>query len=279
MSKNPLTILETNKFNGTNYNDWLKNLRIVLDFEKQTYVLHKSLPVTLPEGSTTEECVTFERWQEDNRKVRSIVLASMTNDIQKEYDRHDDVASIMLHMKEVYAVPDRHIRYAATKVFFGTKMTEGSSVRKHGIKMLSLVEKLEDLQAGLDNDTYIDVILQSLPPSYVPFVVNYNMNGLEKSINELINIRWNRKKGKRQRPLQALLALLLPQWGLAKVKGRWVPSQSGQMMYVCIAGKRAIGRGSAPSSSPVQVLKRSKKLSRDEVVLKVGNGKAVAVKL
>ncbi|KAL0434213.1 UNVERIFIED_CONTAM: hypothetical protein Slati_2755600 [Sesamum latifolium] len=91
-------------------------------------------------------------------------------------------------MKEVYAILDRHIRYAVIKAFFGTKMTEGSSVREHGMKMLFLVEKLEDLQAGLDNDTYIDVILQSLPPSYDPFVVNYNMNGLEKSINELINI-------------------------------------------------------------------------------------------
>ncbi|KAL2252664.1 UNVERIFIED_CONTAM: hypothetical protein Sindi_0061100 [Sesamum indicum] len=67
-------------------------------------------------------------------------------------------------------------------------MTEGSSMQEHGIKMLSLMEKHEYLQAGLDNDTYIDVILHSLPPSYDPFVVNYNMNGLEKTINELINI-------------------------------------------------------------------------------------------
>ncbi|KAL0394700.1 UNVERIFIED_CONTAM: hypothetical protein Slati_4436200 [Sesamum latifolium] len=119
MSKNPLTmILETNKFNGTNYNDWLRNLRIVLNFENQTYVLDKSLPVTLSEGSTPKERVTFERWQEDNRKVRSIVLALMTNNIQKQYDRHDDVALIILRMNEVYAVSDRHIRYAATKVFF-----------------------------------------------------------------------------------------------------------------------------------------------------------------
>ncbi|KAL0288854.1 UNVERIFIED_CONTAM: hypothetical protein Sradi_7087600 [Sesamum radiatum] len=139
MSKNPLTMsLETNKFNGTNYNDWLRNLRIVLDFEDQTYALDKPLPVTLLDSSTPEERMTFGRWQEDNRKVPSVVLASMTNDIQKRYDRNDDVASIMLRMKEVYAVPDRHIRYAATKVFFGTKMTEGSSLREHGIKMLSL---------------------------------------------------------------------------------------------------------------------------------------------
>ncbi|KAL0445144.1 UNVERIFIED_CONTAM: hypothetical protein Slati_2237100 [Sesamum latifolium] len=93
----------------------------------------------------------------------------------------------MLRMKEVYVVPDRYIRYAAIKAFFGTKMAEGSSVQSHGVKILSLVEKLEDLKARFENDTYIDVILQSLPPSYDPFIVNYNMNGLEKSIHELIN--------------------------------------------------------------------------------------------
>ncbi|KAL0405641.1 UNVERIFIED_CONTAM: hypothetical protein Slati_3878000 [Sesamum latifolium] len=111
--------METNKFNGTNYNDWLRNLRIVLDFKNQGYVLDKPLPTTLPEGSSHEERLTFEKWHEDNRKVRSIILASMTNEIQKQYDRLEDVPSIMLRMKEVYAVTDRHIRYAATKAFFG----------------------------------------------------------------------------------------------------------------------------------------------------------------
>ncbi|KAL0462571.1 UNVERIFIED_CONTAM: hypothetical protein Slati_0144700 [Sesamum latifolium] len=182
MSMNPLTmIMETNKFNGANYNDWLRNLRIVLDFENQGYVLDKPLPTALPEGSLPEEHIMFEKWLEDNYKVCSIILASMTNDIQKQYDRLDDIPSIMLRMKEVYVVPDRHTRYAAIKAFFGT------SVHSHGIKMLSLVEKLEDFKVGLNNNTYIDVILQSLSPSYDPFFINYNMNGLEKLINELID--------------------------------------------------------------------------------------------
>ncbi|KAL0455619.1 UNVERIFIED_CONTAM: hypothetical protein Slati_0901100 [Sesamum latifolium] len=94
----------------------------------------------------------------------------MTNEIQKQYDRLEDVPSIMLRMKYVYAVPDRHIRYAGTKAFFGTKMAEGLSVHSHGVKMLSLVEKIEDLKDGLNNDTYIDVILQSFPPSYDSFI-------------------------------------------------------------------------------------------------------------
>ncbi|KAL0458420.1 UNVERIFIED_CONTAM: hypothetical protein Slati_0469200 [Sesamum latifolium] len=144
--------------------------------------------MALPEGSSPEERLTFDKWLEDNRMVRSIILASMTNEIHKQYNRLKDVPSIMLRMKEVYAVPDRHIRHAAIKAFFGTKMSEGSSVQSHGVKMLSLVEKLEDLKVGLENDTYIDVILQSLLPSYDLFIVNYNMNRLEKSIHELINM-------------------------------------------------------------------------------------------
>ncbi|KAL2232012.1 UNVERIFIED_CONTAM: hypothetical protein Sindi_1381200 [Sesamum indicum] len=67
-------------------------------------------------------------------------------------------------------------------------MTEGSSVQNNEVKMLFLVENLKDLKAGLDNDTYIDVNIQSLSPSYNPFIINYNMNGLEKSIHELINM-------------------------------------------------------------------------------------------
>ncbi|KAL0336715.1 UNVERIFIED_CONTAM: hypothetical protein Sradi_4883400 [Sesamum radiatum] len=68
-------------------------------------------------------------------------------------------------------------------------MIEGSSVREHGVMMLSLMLKLEDLQADFDKEeTYVDVILQSLPLSFYQFINNYNMNGLEKSLDELINM-------------------------------------------------------------------------------------------
>ncbi|KAL0394995.1 UNVERIFIED_CONTAM: Retrovirus-related Pol polyprotein from transposon TNT 1-94 [Sesamum latifolium] len=310
MSKNPLTlIMKTNKFNGTNYNDWLRNLRIVLDFENQGYILDKPLPTALPEGSSSEERVTFDKWLEDNRKVHSIILTSMTNEVQKQYDRLEDVPSIMLRIKDVYAVPDRLIRYAATKVFFGTKMAEGSSVQSHGVEMLSLVEKLEDLKAGLDNDTYIDVILQSLPPSYDPFIINYNMNGLEKSIHELINMlvqyeattrksepavlvgevstskakgksarRWKRKKGKGTAvKATASTEGAPPAARRERAKGRLgVLSGRGQMICAFIAMKRGIGRGSVHNSSLTQVLQRSRKLSKDEMILRLGDGKAVA---
>ncbi|KAL0451311.1 UNVERIFIED_CONTAM: hypothetical protein Slati_1109200 [Sesamum latifolium] len=69
-------------------------------------------------------------------------------------------------------------------------MIEGSFVQEHGVgvKMLSLVEKLKDLKADLDKETYIEVILQSLPPSFDSFIVNYNINGPDKDLHELINM-------------------------------------------------------------------------------------------
>ncbi|KAL0405598.1 UNVERIFIED_CONTAM: hypothetical protein Slati_3873700 [Sesamum latifolium] len=48
------------------------------------------------------------------------------------------------------------------------------------------------------------------------------------------------------------------------------------MMCACIAKERGIGRGSVHNSSPTQVLERSKKLSKDEMVLRLGDRKAVA---
>ncbi|KAL0284945.1 UNVERIFIED_CONTAM: hypothetical protein Scaly_2833700 [Sesamum calycinum] len=108
----------------------------------------------------------------------------MNSDIQQQYDKLDNIAPIMLFTKDVYAVSDKYIKYASTKVFLGP-MADGSSVQEHGVEMLSLVEKLENLKVGLYNDTYKYVILQSLPPPYEPFIINYNMNGLEKSIHML----------------------------------------------------------------------------------------------
>ncbi|KAL0283944.1 UNVERIFIED_CONTAM: hypothetical protein Sradi_7212900 [Sesamum radiatum] len=181
-------------------------------------------------------------------------------------------------MKDVYAVPDRHIRYAATKAFFLTKMTEGSSVQSHGVTMLSLVEKLEDLKAGFDNDTYIDVILQSLPPSYDPFIVNYNMNGLEKSIHELINmlVQYEATTHKSEP------SVLVREASTSKAKGkgarRW-KRKKGKGTAV-IATTSTGGAPVAPKGKGKgKVLQRSRKLSKDEMVLRLGDGKVVAAEV
>ncbi|KAL0420512.1 UNVERIFIED_CONTAM: hypothetical protein Slati_3074100 [Sesamum latifolium] len=292
--------MDTNKFNSTNYNDWLRNLRIVLDFENQGYALDKPLPTVLPEGSSSEEGLTFDKWLEDNRKICR----------DKSIFRDQD---------------DRRVVCAES----------------WGQDAFLCGKKLEDLKVGLNNDTYIDVILQSVPPSYDPFIVNYNMNRLEKSIHELINMLvqyeatthksepavlientstskakgkrarcWKRKNGKGQAVAATAGAGGAPaaptRKGKGKVgfsaieandvcmhcqeKGHWkrecpqLLSNPGMFVIevnmISNAASWVLDTGcGAHICNDLQVLERSRKLSKDEMVLRLGDGKAIAAEV
>ena len=51
--------------------------------------------------------------------------------------------------------------------------------------MIGYIKSLQRLGFPLDDDLATDVILQSLPASFEPFILNYHMNGLKKSLTEL----------------------------------------------------------------------------------------------
>ena len=79
---NPVSrILDTNGLMGSNFNDWQRNLKIVLNSEKIGYILNNPIPTLLPSDSSDEEKVTFATWQDDDLKVRSYMLASMSNEL------------------------------------------------------------------------------------------------------------------------------------------------------------------------------------------------------
>ncbi|KAL0433700.1 UNVERIFIED_CONTAM: hypothetical protein Slati_2704300 [Sesamum latifolium] len=169
------------------------------------------------------------------------------------------------------------IKYASTKAFFGTKMAEGSSVQSHGVKMLFLVEKLGGLKVGLNNGTYTDVILQSLPPSYDPFIVNYNMNGLEKSIHELINMLVQYEATIHK--YEPVVLVGEASTSKAKDKGvrRWKRRRVRKRRSQPLLAPEVLDTGcGAHICNNLQALERSRKLSKDEMVLRLGDGKAVA---
>ena len=64
-------------------------------------------------------------------------------------------------------------------------MEENSSVSEHILNMSGYNNHLIQLGVNLPDDSVIDIILQSLPPSYKSFVMNYNMQGMTKMIPEL----------------------------------------------------------------------------------------------
>ena len=64
-------------------------------------------------------------------------------------------------------------------------MVAGSSVSPHVLKMKGYLDHLEKLGLSISQELATDIILQSLPDAYDGFVMNYNMDNMEKTISEL----------------------------------------------------------------------------------------------
>ena len=78
--------------------------------------------------------------------------------------------------------------YEASEKFFSCMMEEHSSVSEHVLKMSGYADKLIALGITIPIELGIHRVLQSLPPSYKSFVMNYNMQGMKKSLPELLSM-------------------------------------------------------------------------------------------
>ena len=88
-------------------------------------------------------------------------------------------------LKLVFQAHARVERYDVSDKFYSCKMEENSSVSEHILKMSGLHNRMTQLGVNLPDDSVIDRVLQSLPPSYKSFMMNYNMQGMDKTIPEL----------------------------------------------------------------------------------------------
>ncbi|KAK8985826.1 hypothetical protein V6N11_047319 [Hibiscus sabdariffa] len=110
----------------------------------------------------------------------------MSSELQKQ---HEDMNAydMIQNLKEIYEGQARRERYETSKTLFQCKMSERSPVGAHLIKM-GYIETLEKLRFPLKNELATSVILQSLPDSFKPFVLNFNMNEINKTLPQLLGM-------------------------------------------------------------------------------------------
>ncbi|KAB1216080.1 hypothetical protein CJ030_MR4G026974 [Morella rubra] len=186
---NPLSrILDDNKLNGQNFIDWKRNLLIVLTAEKIAYVLTKDEPKLALSDATEEENVSYDKWHEDDELAKCYILASMTNMLQKQCENLVNAKDMITSLQEMFGEHSKSARQQIMKLLMTTKLVEGASVRDYVPNMMSYIYELESLGAGMDDKTKVGVILASLPESFNQFVLNYNMNKMDVTLPELLNM-------------------------------------------------------------------------------------------
>src|SRR3954462_10060983 len=175
------------KNNGSNFADWFRNLRIVLNACNLTYVLDALLGDPPAANATVEVKNVFLARKNQYSIVQCAMLYGLESELQKRFENHDphDIVRELKMMFKAHATVES---YEASEKFFNFKMEEGSSVSEHVLKMSGHASKLQSLGIVIPNALGIHRVLQSLPPSYKNFVMNYNMQNMDRSLPELFSM-------------------------------------------------------------------------------------------
>src|SRR5215216_1468823 len=172
------------KDDGSNYTDWVRNLRIILIAAQKNYVLEAPLSAKPAAGAAADVMNVWQSKADDYSIVQCAMLYGLESGLQRRFERHG-AYEMFQELKLIFQENARVERYEVSNKFYHCKMEEYSSVSEHILKMSGYYNHLTQLGVELLVYCVIDRVLQSLPPSYKGFVMNYNMQGMNKTIPEL----------------------------------------------------------------------------------------------
>ena len=103
ISQNSLSsIINQNKLTEENFEDWKRNLMIVLSFEKHKYVLeHKCLPVP-GENAPNVELMAYTNWLNSNEIACCQMMFSMNTVLQKQHEGYKIAKEIMDNVEDMF---------------------------------------------------------------------------------------------------------------------------------------------------------------------------------
>ena len=108
----------------------------------------------------------------------------MDTQLQKCFDNFT-VFDMVTQLNALYLKQARTEHYEIMKQSWECKMTEGGSISEHVIKLVGYAQRVSALGFVIPMTLGTDILLASCPLSYNGFIMNYKMNGLDKTTDEL----------------------------------------------------------------------------------------------
>ena len=134
------SVLEKDKLNGTNYSDWIRNLRIVLRVEKREDVLDTPLPPVPADDASAAVKAAYKKAFDANLEVSCLMLACMEPELQMQFETNHEAHDMIVALRDMFQTQARTERFNVSKAFAETKLAEGAPVGPHVIKMVGYTE-------------------------------------------------------------------------------------------------------------------------------------------
>ncbi|KAI3496699.1 hypothetical protein L1887_39071 [Cichorium endivia] len=155
-----LSLCSKVQLNETNYNDWIRNIKMTLRYENKEYVLETELVDIDPDTATPEELASYQKHSDDATKVACIMIATMNPKFQRIYE---DYWTFEMHKE----------------------LAEKFRKQERIERMQGYVERLRKLAMPVYEELAVVIVLNSLPSSYDQFRLAYHLNNNQATLSEL----------------------------------------------------------------------------------------------
>ncbi|GKB66058.1 reverse transcriptase domain-containing protein, partial [Tanacetum coccineum] len=160
------SMFEREKLSGNNFNDWFRQLKLVLRVEKKMFVIEQPLPAAPAANSKAQVLLEWNA----------------------VYDAYNELKAMFEKQAGVE-------RFELIQTFHACKQEEGKPVAAYVIQMKGYVDQLECLGYVLPHEIIVGLILNGLTKDFSGFVRNYNMHNIGKTIGELHDMLIEYEKG------------------------------------------------------------------------------------
>jgi gag-polypeptide of LTR copia-type len=167
--------------------NWHCNLRIVLRHKKNEYILTETPSNKSSDKAEKSVRKKYNKFIDDELDVSCLMIATMSSKLQKRFETHG-AFDIMDQLKKTFQEKAQTEMCNLTKALMKCSMRDNEYVSAHMFKVTGYIEQLEKLGCKWDPQLVTNIIFASLSPRYSDFIMNYNMMGMSKSLDELLGL-------------------------------------------------------------------------------------------
>ncbi|KAL2491167.1 Uncharacterized protein Adt_26795 [Abeliophyllum distichum] len=111
----------------------------------------------------------------------------MSNVLQQKHDSLETSYDIMKSLKNMFVHQSRKARFEVIRTLQNIRMKLRTTVKDHMLTMIGHFNVAENLGTTIDQDTQVDMVLNSLPDMFSQFTIDYHLHKIDMPLTELMN--------------------------------------------------------------------------------------------
>ena len=145
-------------------------------------------PPVPTDTSSAEEKDLYKAWEKSNRLSIMFMRMTIAKNIKTTLSKTDDAKEFLANVTECFKTVDKSLAGTLMTKLTTMKFDGTRGIQEHVFEMTNLAAQLKTLGMNVDEFFLMQFILNSLPPQYGSFQINYNTMKDKWNLNQLANM-------------------------------------------------------------------------------------------